>query len=300
MSSNDKVLIMYHGSDFDGKCSGAIAYKYYKDQDYDIELYPIEWETVEKFNLRDCEDKIVVLCDFSLPPETMDRINRVAKQFIWIDHHKSAVNALTEYNKTVDEPLNLKGLRDISETIAACELTWRFFYGTKVPIPINYLSQYDTSWNAFHLKPEIMEFQYGLKSYDTEDVTSDLWGKLISPNEDSSFIQEILRNGRIIISYNNIWNKDYYKKYLQEGTFEYNGEVYSENCAFVNIGLHEAYFLQHLKSDYELVILYCKLATGQYTLGLYSLTIDCSEIAKLFGGGGHAGAGGARVDKLPF
>jgi nanoRNase/pAp phosphatase (c-di-AMP/oligoRNAs hydrolase) len=38
----------------------------------------------------------------------------------------------------------------------------------------------------------------------------------------------------------------------------------------------------------------------QYTVSLYSKTVDVSEIAKKYGGGGHKGAAGFQCKKLPF
>ncbi|MDO5845105.1 MAG: DHHA1 domain-containing protein, partial [Methanocorpusculum sp.] len=38
----------------------------------------------------------------------------------------------------------------------------------------------------------------------------------------------------------------------------------------------------------------------QYTVSLYSTTVDVSEIAKSFGGGGHKGASGFQCAELPF
>ena len=38
----------------------------------------------------------------------------------------------------------------------------------------------------------------------------------------------------------------------------------------------------------------------QYTVSLYSETVDVSEVARMFGGGGHKGASGFVCTELPF
>jgi len=150
MSSGNemKPICFYHKDDLDGWCSAAIVYNYYKGE---CDLFGIThgekfpWELV-----RDDEEQIVVMVDYAIDPASMS-ILAETRNFIWIDHHLSAIN---------DNDINIFGAR--STGFAACELTFNFFYGVRPPLSITYLGMYD-SWRVLK-NYEIQHLLYGVHS----------------------------------------------------------------------------------------------------------------------------------------
>jgi oligoribonuclease NrnB/cAMP/cGMP phosphodiesterase (DHH superfamily) len=95
----------------------------------------------------DANDTIIMV-DFCLHPfSKMITIKKKAKLFIWIDHHKSAI----EENNAVD--CTLLGLR--REGTAACELTWEYLMHSPVPKPVKLLGAYD----VHNLSDQVLHFQ---------------------------------------------------------------------------------------------------------------------------------------------
>ena len=79
----------------------------------------------------------VIMCDISFPNEIMEEIelNCATDEFIWIDHHKSAIESVNTdiiINIKDDDIRHINGLRDTK--YAACELTWKYFFPNE-PMP---------------------------------------------------------------------------------------------------------------------------------------------------------------------
>ena len=57
-----------------------------------------------------------------------------------------------------------------------------------------------------------------------------------------------------------------------------------------------------MKKKHDIMLPFASHKNGKWKLSLYSTKkkINCGEIAKLFGGGGHKGAAGFISEKLPF
>lgn len=117
----------YHSADLDGHCSGAIV----KLAHPECEMIPINygqefpWDTI-------ILGETVFMVDFSLPAGDMKALN-LNSDLRWIDHHKSAIEALSGL---------YKGIREIG--LGACELVWRYcFPNDPVPYAVHLLSVYD-------------------------------------------------------------------------------------------------------------------------------------------------------------
>ena len=93
----------YH-SDMDGKCAGAIVYKYYlldrerTRETADSEFICINYKDDFPFE-KIKPDELVVIVDFSLQREgEFERLLGITDNVIWIDHHKTAIH------NSVDSP----------------------------------------------------------------------------------------------------------------------------------------------------------------------------------------------------
>ena len=117
-------MICLHHSDLDGHASAAIVRRKFPECEFISINYGdnVPWDRIK--------DQDIVMVDFSLQPfSDMIRLRKESKSFIWIDHHKTAIQ---EYEANKEEfTWGVKGHHlaityDI--THAGCELTWQHFF----------------------------------------------------------------------------------------------------------------------------------------------------------------------------
>jgi oligoribonuclease NrnB/cAMP/cGMP phosphodiesterase (DHH superfamily) len=277
------MYCFYHSSDFDGHCSGAIVkYKY-----PEVNLKAIDYSDEFDFNLIEKNDTIFMV-DFSLKPDDMLKLKDMC-DLIWIDHHKSAIEYSKEYNYS-----DISGIRDLSK--AACELTWFYLNNhVKMPQAVHLLGRYDV-WDLFKF-PNILEFQNGLKIFDTNPENQGLWKKLFDNSSINDInVEKIIEIGKYIIQY---------KK--QESTFLINRDgflVKFHNILFLVINrsaISSQFFENYKRLEETSIRPECFLAfyyngiNKKWIYSMYKLPnseYDILSIAKEYGGGGHASACG--------
>jgi len=275
----------YHAADLDGKCSGAIV-KYY---DQECELVPIDYGY--KTNLKHLNDEVVYMVDFTLEP--FSRMIDLDKRtdFVWIDHHKSAID---EASKRRFDPL---GSRDIK--YAACELTWKYcFPDTPVPKGVSLLGRYDVwdhDWLMVGDRSVVLMYQYGMRVLDT-NPSSDIWARIFEC--DDSFNDHIIETGRSIAQYVEINNEHYVHGYSFTTTFE------GYSCICCNRGMTNSKLFDTIwdEKSHDLMVTFCRTRNAVWLVHLYTARrgVDCGAIAKRYGGGGHEKAAGFRCRNLPF
>ena len=270
----------YHSSDLDGHCSGAIVKKAYPK----VELIGINygdifpWEDIKK-------NEKIFMVDFSLQPfEDMERLNSISI-LTWIDHHKTSIDEAYKRN------FFSKGGQFLQTTKAACELTWKLFYGDMENEAVNLLGRYD----VHHLIPGALELQNGLKMYDTKPENNEIWSKLLSKN--THFLDECLKTGKILFKKQKMNNIAYAKACSFETILD-GLNVVAINKGLTNSQIFESVYDKQ-KHDAMLTFVW---RNGKYTVSLYSDkdNIDVSLICKKYGGGGHKGAAGFQCAELPF
>lgn len=183
-------ICFYHESDLDGVCSAAIV-KYFVPE---CELYGIDYgkefpwmKTVPDVDIDvDCsspaefrakiltalvrkeEKRTVYMVDFSLPIEDMERLAEISN-LIWIDHHRTAIDAFENGMPCVGNWL-------ARTDFAACELTW-FFFASHENADLS-----RGSWESFTFNPEISpEAVRLLGRYDVWDKDNPEWESKILP-----------------------------------------------------------------------------------------------------------------------
>ena len=199
-------MCFYHSADFDGQCSAAIVKMFFPD----VELFGINYG--EEFPWEDVVGRRVVMVDFSLSFEDMLKLDEKAETFVWVDHHKSAIE------QCENAGVVFMGCQSVE--YAACELTWRVCCQlvqdeirypnlAKMSKPLYWLGRYD-NWdcvegNPFVMKdPLTMPFQYGLRfEKDTEPENQALWARLLGnpvtgEEVDEEFVRKILTNGKLL------------------------------------------------------------------------------------------------------
>ena len=288
-----RSLIIFHSADFDGLASAAIANKFvsgYKHSKGEKVFHGMNygdefpWEEAEQ-----CD--YIYMMDFALQPfSDMIKLAAMPAKFIWIDHHKSSIENNAEFHGD-----------DFIDTVildtkqSGCELTWAYFSNKQLPAAVLMLGRYDI-WDKGRSDWEemILPFQYGMRSrifsYDARE-----WEILLS-DDALALLKRIGDDGLTIMQYEKVQSAKYINAYAYETSL--NGhKALAVNKGFTNSQLFEGY---DGYEDYDLWITHIMMPNGKWTVSLYSQTVDCSAIAKLYGGGGHKGASGFQCNQLPF
>lgn len=279
----------YHSADLDGFSSAAIVKYKFKD----CELYPINyndkfpWDEIKK-------NEQVFMVDFSLKSRQMMKLyEKLKNNFIHIDHHITAINDLNKTkpvysNKNLDELIN--GLRYSGK--AACELVWEFlFTGEKLPKVIEYLGNYD----VWKLKENVLAFQYGFRIFDTNPNNQEFWSKYF--NASKEMINDVIDKGNVILEFVKLENE----KYCQNA-FEVEFEGY-KTIVVNKLQTSSQLFESVWNPDkYDLMMAFGLNKKGVWNFSIYTAkdNVDCSQLARKYGGGGHKSASGFALNKLPF
>lgn len=269
----------YHKPDHDGHCSGAIVKRKFPN----CEMFPINhgddfpWEKIEK-------NETVFMVDFCLEPkEDMIRLKNNC-QLIWIDHHISAIKASQELGFN-----NIDGLRSVE--FSGCELTWKYlYYGEITPEAVRLIGRYDI-WDHNSDKRTI-PFEYGLNLEET-NPDSEIWSRLL--DHDLKMVETIVEHGNIIFNYETITNK----RIMKSTSYIINFEGYRALVA--NRGFCDSYLFDSIydPEKHDILIKYSRYPEcWRVSIITRKDEIDVSEIAKKYGGGGHRGASGFRLENI--
>jgi len=284
------MKIFYHSADPDGWCSAAII----KNEYPTAELYGINYGESFPWDQIDKQEE-VWMADFCLQPfSEMVTLSNSCKRLVWIDHHISALKAYKESGIKID------GIQQDGR--GACQWVWQYIYrdplDKPIPLAVNLIASYDV-WD--HSDPRTVPFVYGIRSFaDTSPHNHLLWNTILY-FEDSKIkrkIQSIIDKGHVILEYLHSENSEYVKSYSFET--EINGyRVLATNRGMIGKKVFESVWDDN---KYDIACTFCRLPSKKWSVSLYSdkPDIDVSEIAKKYGGGGHAGASGFVTDKLPF
>jgi oligoribonuclease NrnB/cAMP/cGMP phosphodiesterase (DHH superfamily) len=258
----------------------------------------------------------IIMCDISFSDEgkpakeMLDLFGMNTKEdkyFIWIDHHNSA---MVLYNKPgVDYFIH--GLLDAKN--AACELAWMYFFPKyDMPEIVRLLGRYDCfGHKGTDEEQMVLEFQYGARTYYTnyedcyEALAVDLLDKNNKMMEDTE-IEHIHNKGIAIYYYLCTEAKQSYKN-----GFEI--ELMEPSIGNVQYGATTRKFLAINKERFNPINFgidyhkdgYDGIASFHYDKSLWKFSlyndnglVDCSAIAKSFGGGGHKDASGFILTRL--
>lgn len=281
-----KTICIYHKADYDGIFSREVAKKFLPP---DTEF--IGWDYADPYPKDIPDDVNLYIIDLSVEP-LMGHPN-----LVWIDHHKSAIEKY---------PSTIKGYR--IDGVAACRLAYQWFVregknglpiksdyeDRKVfePFALTLAGEYDI-W--VHKGDGDIEFQFGLDAQEKLDFDQLLEASVYSP-----YIRAIIKDGKAAMqcyatrdaaimrdrAFLTEWEG---LTFLALNTPRCNSQTFVSRdvretghdalMAFFWNGWHWNFSLYHASHNKE---------------------IDLSEIAAKYGGGGHKGACGFRLKKLPF
>ena len=273
-----KVYTLYHNNCPDGFGSALAAYLKFGDRSEYIgvkhQQAPPEMEPGSE----------VYILDFSYPRQIMEELLATHTQVITLDHHKTAQEAL----------LGLRGaLFDMNRSGAM--ISWEYFHPDReIPDLFKYIQDRD----LWHWKlADTREITAGLQLLPQQ---FDLWIDLLTPEG----LAGLQQDGRTMVRYQSKeitgMLKHVYLDSLpayQVATGEWKtGQIIPIiNCSNYDIVSELCHKMLEEYPDYPVVASWFK---GKSNIS-YSLrsqpSFDCSEIAKLYGGGGHKNSSGFKI-----
>jgi hypothetical protein len=132
-------------------------------------------------------------------------------------------------------------------------------------------------------------FEMGLQLYDL-DPNSRVWKSFYYESE----IQNIIKDGYLLLDYRDKWSKEY----CECTGFDVEFEGYK--CFAVNLAMISSDNFKSInEEDYDMFIGFSYNGKS-WNYSLRSTKVDCSKIAMKYGGGGHKGASGFSSDRLLF
>ncbi len=302
-----KTICIYHSIDLDGWMSAAIVKHYWKDT--------INWagDTLDfiGYNYGQPIPDLsqygkVIMCDISFPKEEMIKIwdKLGVDNIVWIDHHISAIKDIQ------DTKWLWTGRQDTK--YAACELTWKyFFHNEPMPEIVRLLGRYDCfGHKGTDEEQKVLEFQYGARNvivgYEQCYNLLNSWSnhREIHNNQ----VNQMWLNGQTIYQYlctdaKQAYANGFVIEFKETGvgtTNKFDG-VYTYRFICINKERFNPinFGIKYHSEGYDGVA--CFHYNGKHwCFSLYNDNgeVDCSTIAKQYGGGGHKGAAGFIINDI--
>ncbi len=275
--------VCLHHNDPDGRASGMIVRRALGPQ---IRLHEINYGDIVPWDLLENAQRIVVV-DFSLPRQDMIRLAQNC-ELIWIDHHITAIQDMADVSPA------WAGKRSTAE--AACVLSWQYYFPDHpVPRGIVLIGDKDI-WRM--AEAETRPFNEGLLQENTHTENLHLWDAIL--DDDRALIQRLAGKGQILLQarLNNL------HRAARRFGFPVNFEGF-HTLVINRPGEGELIEIATQQLGYE--VAYCYVDTFQNgklvtSVMIGSRSVDVSQIARKFGGGGHPGASGFQFERggLPF
>lgn len=276
--------IIHHASCFDGVAGAWVAIQYTTIQGADsAEILPCTYDERDKFDLSKFnEDDTVIIVDFSFPAEKLNEMASKVRKVILIDHHKTARADLEGqvFLSNVEIHFDMErsgaGLAwdvlfpklqrpQLIDLIEDRDL-WRFKYPQTKPV-IAYLASHPL---------DIIEF---------DKVVNKTMGSVI-------------QSGMAILDYIDTFGDKICETWTINRIAGF--DVPTINTPYMNSSDHIEKLMQKLPGHPFYAYYFCK-AGNIWQFGLRSRgDFDVSDVARMYGGGGHKNAAGFTLKHLPW
>ncbi len=342
ISQGDYVVCVHHGADLDGWTSAALVQRWAKENNMQPFFFPMNYnapvrckELMEAFR-----PKYLIVADYSLTPDEYQELDDTRRklgvecEFIWCDHHISAVRdwhragLLSDgdmqvfesgYQVTIGEfqDSRKKEQRDISllnillcKGQSGCRLLHKMLFPEEYILPsfVFYVDRYDV-WDLDpDIRPDAEALQLACKVYDVQNPASDFWKEVIyQPYEKAAIrTEELIQEGRKYAAYQEKLNETAME--ALSFTVEWHGHTWLAANITGNSQVADSIFDPDIH-DGVLLFSYTGYGDKPWKVSMYNHRLlpaekqksqDFSTIAKEYGGGGHPGACGFRCAQLPF
>ena len=250
-------------------------------------------------------NKNVIIIDVAYKKSILSEIMKKASKVTFIDHHISIRDDVASLNVTIPH----KVIYD--EQKSGASLAWNYFFPKrKIPYLVKYIEDNDIgAWKLKHTIPFISALEV---MYPTNPTIENLyhWKKLLDKKE----IIRLIKKGYIYNEYRDYLIDQNIRRYSMElfpgekvynmysNFFESPGQykVIVYNGSGCPSSSHLSIkFLQKIKCDF-IIFWVLNMDRKEYVLQFRSTNVDVSEIAKLFGGGGHTLASACAIPTSKF
>jgi oligoribonuclease NrnB/cAMP/cGMP phosphodiesterase (DHH superfamily) len=288
-------ICIYHGNCDDGFGAAWAIWKRWPDTEFVAGVYG-----EDPPNGR-CNDKRVLMVDFSYKKPVLDKLLSFARDITIIDHHKTAQAELETFAifnpvsaKDIDEVLAatqpglgpIRAWFDMNQSGAAMAYQFAMDVGrSQLPDFIQIIEDRDL-WR-FKFGERTKQFSAALRTYP---MNFDIWGGLATRSK----VEAMYREGSWILQA----HRANIEKFLAE---TYTETIGGFVVPVVNVPYHYASDTAHAMLEKNplapFTACWFRRADGmiQYSLRSEDSREDVSEIAKKFGGGGHRNAAGFQV-----
>lgn len=279
-----KTVVIYHGNCADGFTAAWVVKKWWNEgegMDHEIEFIAgVYQRPVPLEKIAGCH---VIIVDFSYKFAEMEQIAAAAATLTWIDHHKSAILDM-QFWLQGSQPNNTTCFTDLERSGAG--LAWDYYFPNTVrPMLVNYVEDRDL-WKFRY--PETRAVQAYIFSYE---YTFEIWDKLADLADYDT--ATMIAGGESI-------ERKHFKdinELLPICTRHIRIANHIIPCANLPYTMvSDAGNILAQRNPLLFGICYYDGMDGRnFSLRSVEGGMDVSEIAKKFGGGGHAKAAGFRV-----
>jgi len=290
-----KPTVIYHRADFDGIFCREIARKFLPDAEL------IGWDYGDPKIPFPYEGTIYIL---DLSPDSLSGDTYDSSRIVWIDHHKSAIEKY---------PATIPGYR--IDGVSACRLAWQWFANPEgnhqlpskhayverlvsEPLAVRLAGEYDI-WDKRDADAET--FQFGLRS---TELSPEKWGWILTgdqgpdqaiPKRYNTIVLSLLQDGNLLQKYQQrndaLAMQNSFLIYWEGLNFLAMNTQAKSSLAFASKDVPETGHDALLKFSYNGKIWDCSMYHAKH-----NTDIDLSKIAVKYGGGGHRGACGFRLN----
>jgi oligoribonuclease NrnB/cAMP/cGMP phosphodiesterase (DHH superfamily) len=286
-------VICLHHSDNDGKCAGFWINQLAPRDEHEDKFYSVDYGIEVPWDDIQPNEKVYIV-DFSIEPDDMRKLLDITRNVTWIDHHKSAIKKYENFN------VEIPGIRDVSAS--GCMLTWWYFTKRKsdsdvfdmkdtveAPEVTKLVDDYDM-WKFSYVETRDFEAGFRLMPHGPEDY---IWKRLCI-DRDIELMHRIVEQGAVILCY----RKQLMEDLIQTHGFESELDGHSCFC-FNQAGVSSFDFESVDTKKYDVLVGFVRNKDSyNYSLRAGKDSVDVSEIAEKYGGGGHPGAAGFRSKDL--
>lgn len=282
-----KDLFIYHGGCFDGFTAAYLWWEFHPEGnawDYHGAVHGEMYG--EMPTLRDVRDRDVVMVDFTYSVEEMVAIANAARSLLVLDHHKTSEDRIRAVR-------GLPGVQArFNNELCGAVMLWYYLreHGLVAGPPPDLLMHIEDRdlWRMRH-----RHTPYVSAYVASQPMTFARWRRAFGLD-----IEEIVERGAVVYDY----IEQYGRKAREHAHMETIGgiEVPVMNLPYMNCSEHVTALLRE-HPDRPFAAGYFQRQDRRWQFSLRSREdFDVGLLAKTFGGGGHAGAAGFDVDKLPW
>jgi len=265
-----KIVVLYHNDCTDGFSAAWAAWKKFG---FGADYIGIDPGSIP---IQGLQNKEIYMVDVMYPIQYLTKLVKSNKKVVAIDHHISNQKAFE---------LVKKGLFNISHSGAV--LAWKYFHSkVKVPKFLEYVEDMDLWKFKLSKTKEIISY------LDMIDFDFKKWSRISKDLEISSRPDEYIKVGSLLLKYQDKVIERIISNHAQSVNF-FGHKTYAVNSPVFNSQIANTLY----KKLPPIGIVWVQNNDGRVHVSLRSDgTVDVSEIAKKFGGGGHKGAAGFTLE----